>query len=61
MGGLLDGFIRRINNPEEPLARNMTVDVVAMTTEQRVGTPGKGINGGEKITGLPAENEPHST
>ena len=45
MGGLLDGFIRRINNPEEPLARNMTVDVVAMTTEQRTGVAGKGING----------------
>jgi hypothetical protein len=51
MGGLLDGFIRRINNPEEPLTRNMTVDVVAMTTEQRVGTPGKGINGSMGMLG----------
>jgi hypothetical protein len=51
MGGLLDGFIRRINNPEEPLTRNMTVDVVAMTTEQRVGTAGKGINGSMGMIG----------
>ena len=51
MGGLLDGFIRRINNPEEPLTRNMTVDVVAMTTEQRVGTAGKGINGSMGMLG----------
>jgi hypothetical protein len=51
MGGLLDGFIRRINNPEEPLVRNMTVDTVAMTTEQRVGTAGKGINGSMGMLG----------
>jgi hypothetical protein len=51
MGGLLDGFIRRINNPEEPLTRNMTVDVVAMTTEQRAGTGGKGINGSMGMLG----------
>jgi hypothetical protein len=51
MGGLLDGFIRRINNPEEPLTRNMTVDTVAMTTEQRVGTAGKGINGSMGMLG----------
>jgi hypothetical protein len=51
MGGLLDGFIRRINNPEEPLARNMTVDVVAQTTEQRAGTAGKGINGSMGMIG----------
>jgi hypothetical protein len=51
MGGLLDGFIRRINNPEEPLARNMTVDVVAMTTEQRAGVAGKGINGSMGMIG----------
>jgi hypothetical protein len=44
VGGLLDGFIRRINNPEDD-PRNQTVDVVAMTTEQRAGTPGRGING----------------
>jgi hypothetical protein len=43
-GGLLDGFIRRINNPEDD-PRSQTVDVVAMTTEQRAGTPGRGING----------------
>jgi hypothetical protein len=47
----LDGFIRRINNPEESLTRNMTVDVVAMTTEQRVGTVGKGINGSMAMLG----------
>jgi hypothetical protein len=51
MGGLLDGFIRRINNPEEPLTRNMTVDVVAMTTEQRTGVAGKGINGSMGMIG----------
>ena len=44
VGGLLDGFIRRINNPEDD-PRVQTVDVVAMTTEQRAGTLGKGING----------------
>jgi hypothetical protein len=38
MGGLLDGFIRRINNPDATLPRDMTVDTVAMTTEQRAGT-----------------------
>src|SRR5690348_8540876 len=51
MGGLLDGFIRRINNPEEADPRNMTVDVVAMTTEQRAGTLGKGINGSMGMIG----------
>jgi hypothetical protein len=51
MGGLLDGFIRRINNPEEPLVRNQTVDTVAMTTEQRAGTVGKGINGSMGMIG----------
>jgi len=50
MGGLLDGFIRRINNPED--APNVqSVDVVAMTTEQRVGTVGKGINGSMGMIG----------
>jgi hypothetical protein len=44
VGGLLDGFIRRIDNPED-LPRDQTVDVVAMTTEQRAGTPGRGVNG----------------
>ncbi len=50
MGGLLDGFIRRINNPEDD-PRVQTVDVVAMTTEQRAGTLGKGINGSMGMIG----------
>src|SRR6185437_756057 len=50
MGGLVDGFIRRINNPEDD-PRNQTVDVVAMTTEQRAGTPGRGINGSIGLIG----------
>jgi hypothetical protein len=50
MGGLVDGFIRRINNPEDD-PRLQTVDVVAMTTEQRAGTPGKGINGSMGMLG----------
>jgi hypothetical protein len=50
MGGLLDGFIRRINNPEDD-PRVQSVDVVAMTTEQQVGTPGKGINGSMGMIG----------
>jgi hypothetical protein len=50
MGGLLDGFIRRINNPEDD-PRSQSVDVVAMTTEQRVGTLGKGINGSMGMIG----------
>lgn len=50
MGGLLDGFIRRINNPlDDP--RVQTVDVVAMTTEQRAGTAGRGINGSMGMIG----------
>jgi hypothetical protein len=50
MGGLLDGFIRRINNPEDD-PRVQTVDVVAMTTEQRAGVVGKGINGSMGMIG----------
>jgi hypothetical protein len=50
MGGLVDGFIRRINNPEDD-PRNMTVDVVAMTTAQRAGTTGRGINGSMGMIG----------
>jgi len=50
MGGLLDGFIRRINNPEDAPSVQ-SVDVVAMTTEQRVGTVGKGINGSMGMIG----------
>jgi hypothetical protein len=50
MGGLLDGFIRRINNPQDD-PRLQTVDVVAMTTEQRAGTLGKGINGSMGMIG----------
>jgi hypothetical protein len=50
IGGLLDGFIRRINNPEDD-PRNQTVDVVAMTTEQRTGTLGRGINGSMGMLG----------
>ncbi len=50
MGGLLDGFIRRINNPEDD-PRLQTVDVVAMTTEQRAGVAGKGINGSMGMLG----------
>jgi len=50
MGGLLDGFIRRINNPQDD-PRLQTVDTVAMTTEQRVGTVGKGINGSMGMIG----------
>jgi hypothetical protein len=50
MGGLLDGFIRRINNPlDDP--RLQTVDTVAMTTEQRAGVAGKGINGSMGMIG----------
>jgi hypothetical protein len=50
MGGLLDGFIRRINNPQDD-PRVQTVDVVAMTTEQRAGVVGKGINGSMGMIG----------
>ena len=50
MGGLLDGFIRRINNPQDD-PRLQTVDTVAMTTEQRAGTVGKGINGSMGMIG----------
>ncbi len=50
MGGLLDGYIRRINNPEDD-PRVQTVDVVAMTTEQKAGTAGKGINGSMGMIG----------
>ena len=50
MGGLLDGFIRRINNPEDD-PRVQTVDVVAVTTEQKAGTAGKGINGSMGMIG----------
>ena len=50
MGGLLDGFIRRINNPEDD-PRVQTVDTVAMTTEQRAGVAGKGINGSMGMIG----------
>ncbi|HEX5117630.1 MAG TPA: hypothetical protein VFW65_20745, partial [Pseudonocardiaceae bacterium] len=50
VGGLLDGFIRRINNPEDD-PRNQTVDVVAMTTEQRAGVAGRGINGSMGMIG----------
>lgn len=50
VGGLLDGFIRRINNPEDD-PRVQTVDVVAMTTEQRAGTLGRGINGSMGMIG----------
>jgi hypothetical protein len=50
MAGLLDGLIRRINNPlDDP--RVQTVDVVAMTTEQRAGTAGRGINGSMGMIG----------
>ncbi len=44
MGGLLDGFIRRINNPEDD-PRIQTVQIVAMTTDQKGGVVGRGING----------------
>jgi hypothetical protein len=44
VAGLLDGFIRRINNPEDD-PRNQTVDVVAETTDQKNGAAGRGING----------------
>ncbi|MCU1655784.1 MAG: hypothetical protein JWO57_440 [Pseudonocardiales bacterium] len=50
MGGLLDGFIRRINNPQDD-PRVQTVDVVAMTTEQKAGSAGKGINGSMGMIG----------
>ncbi|HEY1573151.1 MAG TPA: hypothetical protein VGG05_17545 [Pseudonocardiaceae bacterium] len=50
VAGLLDGFVRRINNPEDD-PRNQTVDVVAMTTEQRAGVAGRGINGSMGMIG----------
>jgi hypothetical protein len=50
MGGLLDGFIRRINNPRAD-PRVQTVDVVAQTTEQKGGVAGKGINGSMGMLG----------
>jgi hypothetical protein len=50
VGGLLDGFIRRINNPEDD-PRNQTVDVVAMTTDQKNGNVGRGINGSMGLIG----------
>jgi hypothetical protein len=59
VGGLLDGFIRRINNPEDD-PRVQTVDVVAMTTDQRAGVLGRGINGSMGMIGddlYPPENQ----
>ncbi|HEX5407048.1 MAG TPA: hypothetical protein VFX16_32635 [Pseudonocardiaceae bacterium] len=50
VGGLLDGFIRRINNPEDD-PRNQTVDVVAETTDQKNGNAGRGINGSIGVIG----------
>jgi hypothetical protein len=50
VGGLLDGFIRRINNPEDD-PRVQTVDVVAMTTDQKNGIVGRGINGSMGLIG----------
>jgi hypothetical protein len=50
MAGLLDGFVRRINNPEDD-PRVQSVDVVAQTTEQRAGVGGKGINGSMGMIG----------
>jgi hypothetical protein len=38
-----------------------TTPTTGLIGESRSFLPGKGINGGENITGLPAENEPHST
>ncbi len=50
VGGLLDGFIRRINNPEDA-PRNQTVAVVAETQDQSNGQQGRGINGSMGMIG----------
>jgi hypothetical protein len=50
VAGLLDGFVRRINNPEDA-PRVQSVDVVAMTTAQAIGQPGRGINGSMGMLG----------
>src|SRR5579859_1864969 len=50
MGGLLDGFIRRINNPEDD-PRNQVVDVVAQTQAQKAGGASRGINGSMGMIG----------
>ncbi|HEX3592986.1 MAG TPA: hypothetical protein VHV74_25450 [Pseudonocardiaceae bacterium] len=44
VAGFLDGFVRRIDNPEDA-PRNQRVEVVAETTDQRNGAAGRGING----------------
>lgn len=44
VAGFLDGFVRRIDNPEDD-PRTQIVDVVAQTTDQRNGATGRGING----------------
>jgi hypothetical protein len=49
VAGFLDGFVRRIDNPEDA-PRNQIVDVVAETTDQRNGTA-RGINGTMGIIG----------
>ena len=50
VGGLLDGFIRRVNNPEDD-PRIQTVQLVAMTTDQKGGVVGRGINGSMGMIG----------
>ncbi len=58
-GGLVDGFIRRVNNPEDD-PRNQVVDVVAQTQAQQVGGLSRGINGSIGMIGdnlyLPENN-----
>jgi hypothetical protein len=50
VAGLLDGFVRRIDDPEDD-PRDQTVDVVAETTAQKNGHPARGINGSMGMLG----------
>jgi hypothetical protein len=50
VAGLLDGFIRRIDNPEDDPS-TQTVDVVAVTQAQKNGQVGRGINGSMGMLG----------
>lgn len=50
VAGLTDGFVRRINNPEDA-PRDQTVDVVAGTQSAQTGQTGRGINGSMGLIG----------
>jgi hypothetical protein len=50
LAGLLDGFVRRIDNPADA-PRDQIVDIVAETTAQKNGQAGRGINGSMGMLG----------